>query len=241
MNPVTRFQSVAKAYAAFRPSYPAGAIDAVLEGLGNPNLLTVADVGAGTGIAARLFAKRGATVIAVEPNAHMRVQARHHAHVRWCEGTAERTGLQTGSVDVVAVCQAFHWFAADAAMREFRRIARRRAALLQYERDEAEPFTAAYGAIVRSYATDDTEGLRTRALDAFAMFPDACVRRTSVASRQKLDRAGLTGRAASASYLPQSGPRAEALRRDLDALFERFASGGLVELAIVTFVLIADW
>ena len=65
----TRFSTRAQSYAAFRPSYPPGAIDAALEGLGDPHGLTIADVGAGTGISARLFAERGAAVIAIEPNA----------------------------------------------------------------------------------------------------------------------------------------------------------------------------
>ncbi len=241
MDPTKRFESRAGAYAAFRPSYPVEAIDAVLDGLGDPNALTIADVGAGTGIASRLFAKRGAAVVAIEPNARMRDRAEHHARIRWCDGTAERTGLENASVDVAVACQAFHWFATEKVMHEFRRIARRRAALLQYERDEGDAFTSAYGDVVRAYATDDTEALRARALEVFATFPGARMSRTSVGSRQKLDRAGLAGRAASASYLPTEGDAAEALRRDLDALFVRYQRGDLVELVSVTFVLIADW
>lgn len=241
MRSTTRFSERAQAYAAFRPSYPAQAIDAALEGLGDLHSLTIADVGAGTGISARLFAERGAVVIAIEPNAKMRAAAQPHPRVVWRAGTAESTGLSGASVDAVAVCQAFHWFANSEAMLEFARIARRRAVLLQYERDESDPFTKAYGDVVRSYATDDTEALRGTALSVFAGFPRARMTRGAFASAQRLDRASLLGRAASASYLPASGVRATNLRRDLNALFDRHERGGAVELATVTYVLRADW
>ena len=241
MRPTTRFGSRAKAYAAFRPSYPAEAIDAALAGLGDPHVLTLADVGAGTGISARLLAQRGASVVAIEPNQRMREAAEPHGLVRWHDATAERTGLDDASVDAVIACQAFHWFANPEAMREFRRIARRRAVLLQYERDESDPFTKAYGDVVRAYATDDTEALRDRALATFEKFPGARVTRSAHRSVQRLDRAALLGRASSASYLPSSGPEAERLQHDLRALFDAHQRDGHVELVMVTYALVADW
>jgi SAM-dependent methyltransferase len=241
MNPTSRFGSRAQAYAAYRPSYPPGAIDAALAGLGDPHALTIADVGAGTGISARLFAERGVAVIAIEPNAQMRSSAEPHARVCWREGTAERTGLDDASVDAVVACQAFHWFATMDVMLEFRRIARRRAVLLQYERDERDPFTKAYGDVVRAFATDDTEALRAQALSTFAEFPSARIARSEHSSKQRLDREALVGRAASSSYLPQSGPDAERLRRALLALFDGFEKCGAVDLMTVTYALVADW
>lgn len=241
MNPTSRFSTRAQAYAAFRPSYPASAIDVVLDGLGDPRALVIADIGSGTGISSRLFAERGAAVIAVEPNAQMRAAAQPHPNVRWHEGTAEQTGLQAGSVDLVVACQAFHWFANDAAMAEFRRIARHRAAMLQYERDERDAFTKAYSEIVRAYATDDTEMMRQVGLRVFAGFPNARVTRTEHRSSQTLDRDALLGRAASSSYLPSTGPAAERLQADLRDLFERFQRDGRVTLAMVTYAAVADW
>ncbi len=81
-NPTGRFSDRAADYVKYRPGYPPEAIDAVLEGL-NPSRggtlrpprtaeLFAADVGAGTGISARLLAERGVNVFAIEPNAEMR-------------------------------------------------------------------------------------------------------------------------------------------------------------------------
>jgi len=236
-----RFSDRAAAYASNRPGYPDEAVDAIFAGLGDPRTLTVADIGAGTGISSRLFAARGASVIAIEPNAKMREAAAPDERVHWQDGTAEHTGLFGDSVDIAVACQAFHWFANDAAMAEFRRIARGRAAMLQYERDERDAFTKAYGDIVRAYATDDTETLRFDALGVFERFPGARVKRTQAYSRQRLDEAGLLGRAASSSYAPNKGPRAEDFRNELRALFANFQQSGFIEVSLVTNALTADF
>lgn len=241
MNSTSRFGTRAKAYAAFRPSYPPSAIDAVLQGLEPPRELTIADIGAGTGISARLFAQRGARVIAIEPNAKMLDAAEPHEGVEWREGTGECTGLADGSVDVAVACQAFHWFATAPALAELARIARRRAAILQYERDERDVFTRAYGKLIRAYATDDTEALRAEAIEIFARFPNARVHRSEHPSVQRLDCESLLGRASSASYLPAYGPAADRMRADLRGLFDRHARDGYVDLAMVTYAIVADW
>jgi ubiquinone/menaquinone biosynthesis C-methylase UbiE len=237
-----RFADRATEYASFRPGYPDRAIDELLAGLGSPASLTIADVGAGTGISARAIAERGARVIAIEPSAAMRDAAHPHARVSWQDGTGEDTHLDDASVDAVCACQAFHWFATPKAIDEFRRVSRRRAALLQNERDERDPFTRAFGDVVRAYATDDTEALRMRALETFAAFPNAAVSRSSYGHSQRFDLEALIGRAASASYLPKTGPASESLRADLAALFARFAAGApALDMALVTHLIRADW
>jgi len=237
--PAARFSPHADAYAANRPSYPPEALDALLRGLGNPSQLTIADVGAGTGIASEQLAGRGANVCAVEPNADMRTLAVHNPRVVWRDGTAEATGLPDKSVDVAAAFQAFHWFDAGAAVAEFRRISRKRIALLQYERDEREPFAAAYGELVRRFAIESVEERRARALEEFERLTQPCTR-SEFHYAQVLDEERMLGRMASTSYLPPSGNAARELQGEARTLFRRFAVNGEVSLAMTCFVITAD-
>src|SRR5205085_9077451 len=72
LDSVGRFSDRAADYVKFRPTYPAAAADAILAGLEPAGKLVAADVGAGTGISARLLAERGVRVVAVEPGSAMR-------------------------------------------------------------------------------------------------------------------------------------------------------------------------
>jgi ubiquinone/menaquinone biosynthesis C-methylase UbiE len=243
MSHTGRFSERAGAYAAARPSYPDAVIDALFEGLGDPSALTVADLGAGTGISARLLAARGAQVYAVEPNGPMRDAALPDPRVTWVDAPAEHTGLDEASCDLVTAFQSFHWFDAPVALSEMVRILRPggRAARIGYERDESDPFSAAYGEIVRRYQTDDTERRRARAQVVFAQYPAwHTVARTVVPYAQALDRDGLLTRVRSASYLPQSGPVAEELQAVVRALFAQHERGGTVRLALQAFVIAGD-
>jgi ubiquinone/menaquinone biosynthesis C-methylase UbiE len=237
MTNLQRFSDRADAYALHRPNYPEQALDALFRGLGAQEQLIVADIGAGTGIATQQLARRVQAVIAIEPNAAMRERAHSLPNVMWQDGTAEHTGLADNSVDVAVAFQAFHWFDAVDAFREFKRIARLRIALVQYERNEVQPFAAAYAAIVRRYATDDTETLRARALQTFARLSGEHLRTAVVPHTQRLTLEGLIGRVRSTSYLPQTGEAAQRLQTEIASLFRRFERRGVIEVALTTHVL----
>jgi SAM-dependent methyltransferase len=244
VNPTGRFANRAADYVAGRPSYPGAAIDALFEGLGDPREMLVADIGAGTGISSRLLAAHGAQVIAIEPNAKMREAAEPAVTgIEWRGTTGEATGLEEASVDLVTAFQAFHWLEAHAALREFVRILRPggRAAVVYNERDESEPFTAAYGAIVRRYAEDDTEKRRADALAAFRAFDGwHSPRRLTFRHDHILDRDGVIARARSSSYLPKDNPKGDLLRAELDDLIARSVCDGKVTMAIETIVVTGD-
>ena len=246
MNPTTRFDDRAGAYVAGRPSYPQAAIDALFDGLGDPHEVLAADIGAGTGISSRLLAGAGARVLAIEPNADMRRAAEPHPNVEWIAATGEETGLNEASVDLVAVFQAFHWLDPHAALREFLRILRPggRVALVYNERDESDPFTAAYGDLVRRYATDETERRRDDARSAFERLASAGAwhqpRRLTFANIHDLDADGLFARTRSTSYLPKDGAAAEELGAQSRKLFARFAANGRVRMHMQTIVSIGD-
>lgn len=242
MSFTERFTERATAYATGRPSYPPEAIDAILEGLGDPAALAVADLGAGTGISSRAIAERGPRVLAIEPNAAMRANAALDPRITWIDGTAEATNLPAASVDVVAAFQAWHWVDHPAGVVEARRILRPggRLAAVYNERDERDPFTAGWGDVVREFATEPTEKLRADALSAFAAIAPERTRRFEFGNTQRVDRAGMHKRVASTSYLPHDGPASEAKNRAFDALFDAHASDGFATIHLVTRVVRVD-
>jgi SAM-dependent methyltransferase len=243
LQPTTRFGDRAKDYALFRPSYPKEAIDAVLDGLSRQDGLVAADIGAGTGISSRLLGDRGVRVFAIEPNAAMRESAEPHPHVTFVGGTAEATGLDDASVDLLLCAQAFHWFKPEEALAEFRRILRPggRIAFLVNERDDRDAPTRAYNAAIRAAAERElSEGMRA-AIDAALSAASLKATPVSFPYQQFLSQDGLIGRARSASYVPKEGPRSEQLIEDLGALWEAHKDpSGLVALGYRTWVWVAS-
>ncbi len=241
-----RFTGRVADYARYRPSYPATAIDAVLERGATPGLLAV-DVGAGTGIGARLLADRGVRVIALEPNPEMRaaiVDPRIDAR----DGLAAATGLAGASAGIVTSFQAFHWFANETATHEFARILRPggRVALVWNERDASDPLTAEYGRIAEPPRHEKTSSAqrgayRTYVPQLLALAGFANVREREFPNLQRLDLVGLLGRARSASYAPLEGPGAEEMAAGLRALHARHADrAGNATLVYTTYVFTGD-
>ena len=240
MDPGGRFADRAADYVRYRPSYPEAAIDSILAGRADPQALVAADVGAGTGISARLLAERGARVLAVEPNAAMRAAAAEHERMEWYPGTGESTGLPSGRVDLVLCAQAFHWFRQREAVAEFHRILRPRGrlALLWNNRDARDGLTREYIEAIRE--VNGEHPAERREFDPGVIDRDGWFRTPRLATFehwQTLDRAGLIGRAESASYVPKEGPASERLRERLAGLFERYRDEhGHVEMRYVTSV-----
>jgi SAM-dependent methyltransferase len=243
MNPIGRFSDRAEDYRRFRPDYPAAALDAILEGLGEPGRLVAADVGAGTGISAHQLAARGVRVIALEPNAAMRAVAIPHERIEWCDGTAEASGLAAGSVRLVLCAQAFHWFRAGEAIAEFHRVLEPggRLALMWNSRDRTDPLTRGYVEAIHPVGGEHPAEQRPFDRDVIAdggRFTP--VRELRFPHHQILDREGLIGRATSASYVPKDGERLARLRALLVALWERERDArGRVTMRYVTEVFIA--
>lgn len=238
------FSGLAGAYDANRPSYPVEAIDAILADLPRP--IVVADIGCGTGISTRLLKARGGTqarVIGIDPNADMLRTAQEASRdgdrdVDYRTGTGECTGLETSSVDVVVVAQAFHWLEPREALREFHRVLKPagRLALMWNVRDEGDDaFTSAYSDIARRSMADareqgfETHDLRSADPTIGGLFCDA--RLTVFPNPHHLTLDGLLGRARSASYFPRAGnPLRDRLENELRELFEQHARDGLVTL-----------
>jgi SAM-dependent methyltransferase len=239
-DPTRRFSDRVSFYDAHRPSYPVEVPEVLAaEGFLPPGA-EVADLGAGTGKLSRILLDAGHRVIAVEPNAAMLADCARllgeREGFRGVEGRAEATGLADGSVDLVTAAQAFHWFDPAACGRECRRILREgggMAILWNVRRVDATPFMAAYEALLAAHGTDyhqvSHRGLTPEALDR--LFGPGRHRVRKLRYRQPLDREGLRGRLASASYLPAPGdPGYEALEPAIEALFEAHREDGRVTL-----------
>jgi SAM-dependent methyltransferase len=243
VDPTLRFSNRADDYARYRPSYPEAAIDALLAGLGPADSLTAVDVGAGTGISSRLLGARGVRVLAVEPNRAMREAAEPHPRVSFRDGTAEALGLPAASARLVLCAQAFHWFRADAALREMARVLEPggRLALVWNRRSESDPLMVGYEqAILDTGADPNKVGMASdvAAVERSGLFGPRRVERFE--HRQLVDRDGLLGRALSASYVPKTGPLHARLLEALNALFTRHEAGGQVALVYETEVTLAE-
>lgn len=244
LEPTKRFSERAADYARYRPDYASAAIDFVLEGLPDPSTLAAADVGAGTGISARELAERGVTVSAVEPNPEMRAAAEPHPLVSWHGGTAEATGLAEQSVDLVLCAQAFHWFREREALAEFHRILRPhgRLAVMWNRRSREDPLTLGYIEAIHAVNGEhpaEKRPLHPEILEQGGLF--RLLRVGDIPHAQVLDRAGLVGRAMSASYVPKEGPAFDELVRLLDELFDRHRdTEGRVRLLYRTQVWLAE-
>jgi SAM-dependent methyltransferase len=106
------FDVVARDYDAYRPDYPAQLFDALESAMGQPLLWAdVLDVGAGTGIATRALAGRGANVVAVDPGPESLavLRSRSTSRVRAVVGDGNALPVPSGRFDLVSYAQAFHW------------------------------------------------------------------------------------------------------------------------------------
>lgn len=128
MTVSTNFGAAAGDYATFRVGFPDSLFDRLSQfGIGTPGQAIV-DLGTGTGTLARGFARRGARVIGVDPDARMLEQAGRMAIdegvlVDFRVGRAEAIPVGGGEVDIVTAGQCWHWFDGDAAARECARVA----------------------------------------------------------------------------------------------------------------------
>lgn len=123
------FGESAAEYARHRPDYPIAALEWALPV--TPSTPRVLDLAAGTGKLTASLLRCSAEVLAVEPDVAMLAELRAAlpAVPAVC-GSAEHLPLASGSVDVVCVGQAFHWFDADRALPELARVLRRGGVLL---------------------------------------------------------------------------------------------------------------
>ena len=192
------FARSAEAYEEGRPGYPAAALEPLRLAPG----MAVLDLAAGTGKLTSALAADGARVIAVEPVAEMR--AALPEAVTALDGTAESIPLEAGSVDLVTVAQAFHWFDGPAALAEIHRVLRPagRLAVLWNRRVEDDPVNRAIEDLIESYrmgTPTHRDGAWRAAFDETTLFGP--LETHHFPNEQVLDANGLAARISSISFI----------------------------------------
>lgn len=242
---VNRFSTRVSDYARHRPAYPHDVLTLLQRECGLNEGSVVADSGSGTGILTAQFLKLGNKVLGIEPNDSMRSAAedflRGNERFVSVAGTAEQTGLASGSVDFVTAAQAFHWFDPPAAREEFARILRPDGWVVliwNQRRLDSTPFLRDYEDLLLQYGTDYKEVRHENVAGGIADFfsPDT-VHQARFENIQVFDYEGLQGRVRSASYTPEPGhPKFEPMLTRLRSIFERHEQNGSVAFEYDTIV-----
>lgn len=103
------FGMMAEAYERFRPGYPLELFGMVMAYAGHP-VRTALEIGAGTGKATRLFAHRGITVTATEPDGSMLSELRKHVPADVGTVQAAFEDVRLGQrYELVYAAAALHW------------------------------------------------------------------------------------------------------------------------------------
>jgi SAM-dependent methyltransferase len=232
-----RFTSRVETYAKYRPSYPTKVIELFRSECGLTPDALVADVGSGTGILSELLLKNGNVVIGVEPNEAMRRAAesilRGYPKFQSVNGSAEATTLPAASVNLITAGQAFHWFDAAAARKEFERILKKDGFTVLMWNDrrlDSTEFLRNYEALLRQFGTDYAKvqelDPRNQITEFFAPHE---FKYREFPNRQEFDFEGFKGRVLSASYTPEPGnPNFEPMLQALQELFDSHHENGMV-------------
>src|ERR1019366_4976670 len=197
-------------YIASRPDYP-GALYAALRDYCAPSeAVTVADVGAGTGLLTQGLLRNGYRVVAVEPNADMRGASDRLLNgtdgYRSVAGCAESMPLGAASIHLITAAQAFHWFEVDRARAEFLRVLTEKGlvALIWNDRVLGDPLHAALDEVFGEFG-----GAKRAALvvhegraDVPRFFGSTRPRELSWPHAHRLDENGLQSLVFSRSYIP---------------------------------------
>lgn len=243
--PEKRFSDRVVDYVKHRPSYPEEVIATLRRECRLGPQSVVADVGSGTGIFSALLLEIGCRVIGVEPNDQMRAAAeeRFRGEPRFESrgGSAEATGLESASVDLVTAAQAFHWFRRDEARREFARILcpSGAVALVWNHRKVNTPFLRAYEELLTRYSAEYAQSkhrdLDDAEIEEFFGRERGGMRRWTFPSEQRLDLDGVKGRLMSSSYAPKPDRAEHApLIRGVEEAFAAHARDGRVGFSYET-------
>jgi SAM-dependent methyltransferase len=239
-----KFTGKAQVYMRHRPGYPNACLDdlAKICGLGQGSV--VADIGAGTGILTRQLLDRGYAVYAIEPNDDMRHAAENalagNVRFAFVSGTAENTGLDPHSVDLVTAAQSFHWFDHERFRLECMRILKpdAYAALIWNSRDPKSEINTENADICKRLCPqfNGFSGGINQPEELFReFFRNGLYDRRTYRHDLEYDLEGFIGRNLSASYAPAEGAsNRDAFVQALTALFRKHERNGHLTVPNVT-------
>ncbi len=231
----TRFSDRVDDYIKYRPGYPREVINILVDKLGLDVTKIIADIGAGTGISTQLFLNNGNKVFAVEPNKEMREASvlflSKNKNFISVEGTAEKSNLRDGSIDIVFSGQAFHWFDKNRAKIEFNRILKPEGniVLAWNVRNEQDEFQKEYAKILSNI--DDHNKVTHKNIseeEIAGFFSPRKLHKESTENSQAFGLEGLKGRLKSSSYCPKEGLEFEQIMKDVENLFHDFKKDGVI-------------
>ena len=119
---VDNFSKTAEGYAAFRPQSPDAIYDFLFSNV--PSFGTAWDCGTGNGQIAIRLAEKFDTVYGTDISAPQLAKAKPADNIIYRVERAESTSLLPGSIDLITIGQAIHWFDFDAFYKEVRRVAK---------------------------------------------------------------------------------------------------------------------
>ncbi len=114
------FSALAAQYAQSRPGYPPALFDYLASLCAERHCCW--DCACGSGQATTALAAHFESVIGTDASAQQLAAAEPHARVEYRVASAEASGLPSGSVDLVTVAQALHWFRIDEFYAEAHRV-----------------------------------------------------------------------------------------------------------------------
>ena len=234
VDPKKRFSSRVENYIKYRPSYPLEIIDFLKEKKILTENTVIADIGSGTGILTKIFLDNGNCVYGVEPNKDMRKAAENilsdYDNFLSTNGSAEATGLDDNSIDLIIAGQAFHWFDVEQAKKEFKRILKPAGyvVLIWNNRGKAgSEFNRSYDDFMLKYGIDYKEVRKNeKNVDRFYIY-----QKESFYNFQDLDFNSFKGRVLSASYIPLPDnlifPK---MIIELEELFHKYQRNGIIRI-----------
>jgi len=236
-DPKKRFSSRVENYIKYRPNYPSEIISFLKKEIALDDKKIIADVGSGTGILTELFLKNRNIVYAIEPNNEMREGGEKilskYSNFKSTIGTAEKTNLDSNSIDIITAAQAFHWFNIEEAKKEFKRILKPdgwTVLLWNTRMNNSSLFMEAYENFLLENSVDYNKVSHTNIDEKKLKLFFSDYKTKVFPNRQSFDFGGLKGRVLSSSYMPmKKDKRFNLMMNSLKNLFNNYNENGLVE------------